>query len=56
MHDDLIESGRRRLVFVAGLGILMLALALSVAPTLTSWFTEPWDRPAESGETRDEAS
>jgi len=30
VHDDLIESGRRRLVFVAGLGILMLALALSV--------------------------
>ena len=30
MHDDLIESGRRRLIVVAGLGIVMLALALTI--------------------------
>ena len=30
MHDDLIESGRRRLVVVAGLGIVMLALFLAI--------------------------
>ncbi len=33
-----------------------LALALSVAPTLLSWFTEPWDKPLEPGEAREEAS
>ena len=33
-----------------------LALALSVAPTLLSWFTEPWDKPVEPGEAREEAS
>ena len=30
MHDDLIDSGRRRLVVVAGLGIVMLALFLAI--------------------------
>jgi hypothetical protein len=33
-----------------------LTLALSVAPTLLSWFTEPWDKPVEAGEVREEAS
>jgi dolichyl-phosphate-mannose-protein mannosyltransferase len=40
---------------VVGAGLL-LVLALSVAPTLASWFTEDWDKPAESGEVREEAS
>ncbi len=30
MHDDLIESGRRRIIVVAGLGIVMLGLALAI--------------------------
>jgi len=34
---------------------LALTLALSVAPTLVSWFTDPWDKPAESGEAREDA-
>ncbi|MFI5006557.1 MAG: glycosyltransferase family 39 protein [Solirubrobacterales bacterium] len=33
-----------------------LTLALSVAPTLLSWFTEPWDKPVEAGEVREDAS
>lgn len=36
--------------------VAALTLALSVAPTLVSWFTEPWDKPAEAGEVREEAS
>ena len=34
---------------------LALTLALSVAPTLVSWFTEPWEKPVESGEAREDA-
>lgn len=33
-----------------------LVLALSVYPTLRSWFVDPWDKPPEQGETRDAAS
>jgi 4-amino-4-deoxy-L-arabinose transferase-like glycosyltransferase len=36
--------------------VVALVLALSVAPTLVSWFTEPWDKPVEPGEAREEAS
>lgn len=33
---------------------LALTLALSVAPTLVSWFTEPWAKPLEQGEAGEE--
>ena len=33
---------------------IALTLALSVAPTLVSWFTEPWEKPVESGEARED--
>jgi hypothetical protein len=45
-------TGARKAVGLA----VALTLALSVAPTLLSWFTEPWDKPAEAGEVREEAS
>jgi 4-amino-4-deoxy-L-arabinose transferase-like glycosyltransferase len=34
---------------------LALILAFSVAPTLRSWFTEPWDKPPQAGEAREDA-
>ena len=37
-------------------GAVALVLALSVYPTLRSWFVDPWDKPPEQGETRDAAS
>ncbi len=42
---------RARRTVAAAVG---LALALSVAPTLVSWFTEPWDKAPETGETRED--
>jgi hypothetical protein len=46
-------TGARKAVGLA----VAVTLALSVAPTLLSWFTEPWDKPpAEAGEVREEAS
>jgi hypothetical protein len=46
-------TGARKAVGLAA----ALTLGLSVAPTLLSWFTEPWDKPpAEAGVVREEAS
>ncbi len=45
-------SGRRRAVGLA----VALTLALSVAPTLVSWFTQPWMDQGETSEAAEEAA